>query len=106
MDALARGDSKKLAQLSFIEGVSQQDLEKKWDATVQGASRYYRWGWRPHLATQASDSVAAVSFQVTRDWDLPGSYEEKFELPMLKRDGQWKVDVRRIDRRMYPFLPR
>ena len=34
------------------------------------------------------------------------SYPEFFELPMRKVDGQWKIEVGAIDRKMYPGLPR
>lgn len=106
MDALARQDSKKLADLSFVQGKEVAEVQKDWEALLNGPAKYYRFYWNHSQTVQSGADIAAVRFQVTRDVDSGMSYEEKFELPMVKKNGAWKVDVRRVDRRMFPFLPR
>ncbi len=49
---------------------------------------------------------AAVSLSVWRNYFSGISYDEKFELPMIKQEGKWLVDVRGINREMFPALPR
>ncbi len=47
-----------------------------------------------------------VRMMVIRNAERDGAYEEKFELPLVKKDGKWKVEVLGLDRRLYPGLPR
>lgn len=106
MDALARHDVKTLAANSFMEGLDEQQMGQRWEATVKGPARYYRFTWKVTGTVQASPDKAAMQMMVMRDSDYATSYEEKYELPLVNVKGKWKVDVRRLDRRIFPYLPR
>lgn len=106
MDALARHDSQKLGQLSHVSGQSSEQMAQRWEKLVNGPAKHFRFYWRISGTSQASGDTAAVQMFVERDQGAPTAYEEKFELPMVKVEGQWKVDIRRLDRRIFPFLPR
>ena len=105
LTALAKGDSKTLAETSFIEGVSQDELQKKWEATHE-VTKYWQFNYMIQDTTQQDANNAAVVMQWVKNATSQASYGEKYELPLAKRDGKWKVDVRGISREMYPALPR
>jgi hypothetical protein len=105
LTALAKGDSKTLAETSFIDGVSQEELQKKWEATHE-VTKYWQFNYMIQDSTQQDANNAAVVMQWVKNATSQSSYGEKYELPLAKRDGKWKVDVRGISREMYPALPR
>jgi hypothetical protein len=101
--ALARGDVDTLMDLSYFEG-DRQSLRIQWDYATKVAGPYYRFTWRIVTEKIASEQSAAVKTQFERDYG-PGSYPENIDIPLVKSDGRWKVDVRGLYRRMYPALP-
>jgi hypothetical protein len=106
MEALAKHDVDTLTKMTMMTGASQDNIRKQWDFSVNKAERYYEFGYRIESSAQANDHAASVKVQMTKDIDHPGSYEELMELPMVKVDGQWKVDVRALSRDFYNCLPR
>jgi hypothetical protein len=106
MSALAKGDVDTLTKMSYIDGESPDHIRKEWDFAVNEVAKHYRFTWRITSARETGKESAAVSMQVARNADSGGAYEEKFELPLQKVDGDWKVDVTNISRDMYPGLPR
>ena len=106
MDALARGDAKTLADLSHLPGLDAQQREAAWKKSVTDYGKHYVFAWKVISVVDASETTSAIKLQVNRDLMSQSSYPENFELPMVKADGKWKVDVRRIDRRLYPGMPR
>jgi len=105
MAALAKADVKKLAQVGLLEGVDAQKAEAIWRQTLD-RSEYFRFQWRVKNTTQPTDDTASVVMDYIKNADSPSAYPENYSLPMMKIDGKWKVDVRRIPRDMYPDLPR
>lgn len=107
MEALGSGDTKKLTKMSWMDGLSPEQIERKWEYTTQTAGRTYRFKWQLLADTQPTPDQAIVRLWVWRDYNnRSSSYEEKFEVPLLKKDGKWVVDVKRLNRLMYPGLPR
>jgi hypothetical protein len=106
MIALAKADTKKLAELSFIEGNDNPTLEKKWDKTVNKVAKHFIFNWRVVASSMATPERASVDLQFTKNLDNPASYEEKFGIPLEKIDGKWRVMVGELDREMFPGLPR
>lgn len=104
--ALAKADTKTLARVSHMEGISEPELEKKWDKTVNQVAKHFIFTWRVVASSQASPERASVDLQFTKNLDNPSSYEEKFGIPLEKIDGKWKVLVSELDREMFPGLPR
>lgn len=105
MVALSKGDAKRLTELSYFPGVSPEEVQKKWDFTVD-AGKYYRFTWRITNVSQSDETSGAATMQVTRNAASGSSYEEKHQLPLVKTDDGWKVDVPSINRLLYPALPR
>lgn len=105
MDALARGDVDGLVQTSFVPGKSSEELRKDWEFTTKTVAKYYRFRWKITSSNVVNDESATVRLAVERNYG-PGSYEENYGLPLLKVNGEWKVDASGISREMYPGLPR
>lgn len=106
MSALAKADTAALSDLTYLGSDDKAAIESKWKKTFE-RSAGYAFTWRIVSSTTGPEGKSgAVRLQVTRNADKPGGYEEKFELPMVMRDGKWKVEVDGISREMFPFLPR
>ena len=106
MTALATGDVDKLTALSYVGDEKPDEIKKQWEFATKTAGAHYAFFWRITSADQQSESSGAVRMQIKRNADQPGSYDEAFQLPMTKVNGEWKVDVKGISRQMYPALPR
>jgi hypothetical protein len=102
MDALARGDAKRLTDLSYTPDDSLEDLQKKWEFTVTYPGKHYWFKWAIKSEVEESDTDAKVMMGV----DVGKGYEDNFTLPMTKQQGKWKVDAYGISRALYPGLPR
>ena len=106
MLALGERDVETLVRLSSAPGETPDQLRKEWRYATEIAGKRYRFAFRILMAKEANDNTASVALHVFRNADLDTTYPEKFELPMLKVDGNWLVEIRGINRQMYPALPR
>ena len=106
MDALARGDVETLTKLSVIGDEPKASIRKKWDFAVNKAAPYYRFTWSVAGGEETKGDGALVRVKVSRNVGGGGSYEENFQLPLVKTDDGWKVEVAGINREMFPGLPR
>ncbi|MBC8064912.1 MAG: DUF4878 domain-containing protein [Chlorobia bacterium] len=105
LTALAKGDAKTLASLSFMDGLPEAEIEKKWQET-HDASKFWTFAYQIQDSNEQDANTATVRLQWIKNAMSGSAYEEKYELPLLKVGGKWKVDVRGISREMYPSLPR
>jgi hypothetical protein len=103
--ALSKGDAKTLAENSYMEGVSPSEAEKRWAKTYE-TSKYWVFAYQILDTKEQDANNATVRLDWIKSANSGSSYSEKYELPMVRKDGQWKVDVRGISREMYPALPR
>jgi len=109
MSALAKGDIKTLTDMTYLRGENREQIEKQWKFAVEEVSPNYLFRWDINHGRELSGSTASVSIKVWRNAMSQSTYDEKFELPLVKNaetDGKWKVDVTGINREMYPGLPR
>jgi len=106
MEALQHHDVDTLTQMTKMDGASEADIHKQWDFAVNNAEKYYAFGYKVEGASQSGKDNASVKISMIRDIDHPGSYEEQTELPMVKVNGDWKVDVRATSRDFFNCLPR
>ena len=106
MVALGKGDADTLAKLSYLGNDDQATRLKEWQQCIE-VGRHYVFTWRITDVTQSTPDSAAIQMQMRRNLQLAmGKDEMKFELPMRKINGAWKVDVGSMDREIYPALPR
>jgi hypothetical protein len=102
--ALARKDAKEVAALSYMGPIDEAEKVKRWQKTLE-ATKYWRFNYAITDTSQQDANNATVRMKWIKAADQGGAFEEKYELPMVKKDGNWKVDVRAISREMYPSLP-
>ncbi len=105
MIALQHHDVDTLTKMSKMDGESEDQIRKQWDFAVNTAEKYYVFTYRIDHAAQSSPTTASVTIQMTKDADKPGSYEDLAQLPMVKDNDQWKVDVRALSRDFYNCIP-
>lgn len=103
--ALANQDGKTLVKTSYLEGLTDDQALQQWQKTLD-RTLYYRFTWRIKSAVVSSDNSASVALDFYRNASRSSGYAENYALPLVKVDGKWKVDVRQINRTMYPALPR
>ena len=105
LTALGQGDVDKLAQLSVIGGADEAKRKEMWQTTMK-RSRHYLFVWRITNVVKNTPDSAVATLDFRRNVQLRmGQDSEKFELPLIKKDGDWKVDVQSMDRAMFPGLP-
>lgn len=105
MNALGKGDITTLTAMSDMPGTSQEEIRDAWKRTTT-IGKHYIFTYKINSTLDANDQTSMVRMMVVRNADREGGYEEKFELPLVKKDGKWKVEVMGLDRRLYPGLPR
>lgn len=103
--ALAKGDVKTLVDLSYYPTKSKEQLTEEYTFATTKAAPYYRFVWKLKHSKETDDQTAAVTTQFIRAADDMQSAEEKVEIPLVKVDGKWKVDVAGLSRIIYPALP-
>lgn len=106
LKALYFGDVETLTKMSYLGNDTEDQMRKKWDFAVNRAGKYYLFAYRITGGKQVSDDTAQVTMQFIKDAANPGSYEEKYEIPLVKVGNEWKVDVKGMNRTIYPALPR
>jgi hypothetical protein len=106
MIALARGDVETLTRMSHMPGESEESVRRQWDRAVNVVGPYYRFRWQVLTQTVPDERTANVQLWVWRNAASPGAFEEKFGIPLVRVDGDWRIDVRGINRGMFPGMPR
>lgn len=104
MAALKARDTKTLAEMSLVDGMSKDQVEAEWKKCMD-TTAYYNFLYSVKGADTPKEGEALVRLSVTR---TPGfsSYDENFQFKMVRQASGWKVDVGTINRDFYPFLPR
>lgn len=105
MSALGKGDVDTLTSMTYLGNSTPEEVRKQWDFAVNHAGKYYNFHYRITSAAASDDKTAAVNMQLMKNSDQPGSYEEAFEIPLVKVGDEWKVDVRGMSTEIYPGLP-
>ena len=106
MSALVEGDPDKLTELSYFPSGTKKELRDQWEFSTKVAGKLYIFAWNIKFAKQADDKTVGVAMEVTRNAQSPASYPENYQLPLVKQDGKWLVDVSAISREMYPAMPK
>jgi hypothetical protein len=106
MSALAAGDAETLTRLSSSKGMRPETLLDQWKFTTGTAAKYFSFRWSFDAITSERDDTATVKFSILHFVGQYGSQTDKFELPMVREDGQWKVAVNQLSRNLFPGLPR
>ena len=106
MAALAAGDAEALTELSYSDDVTKEEMLDMWKYATQVSGRYFTFTYNVTGESMPSDDTAVVNMMYAERAGMSGSVEVPYELPMKLVDGEWKVDVFALNRKMYPGLPR
>jgi hypothetical protein len=104
MRALALHDAATLAKLSIIGDDDEATRRKKWEKTLD-RGKHYIFTYKLDSVKEIDANKALVRVMLAGNANQAGSVDEKFELTMVKVDGDWKVVVPELSRRLFPSLP-
>ena len=105
MSALAKHDVDTLTNMTYLNGRDKEEVRKKWDFAVNKAGKHYLFLWKITSSKNVDENNASVTLLMMRNARNVSSYEEKFDIPVVKENGEWKVDVSAISRDVFPALP-
>ena len=106
MAALAEGDAETLTDLSYLEGITREEMLAKWEYTTGVVGPYFPFAYEIKGESHPSDDQAIVWMMYTPNFGMSGSYDDRYELDLHRTDDGWKVDAFAISRDMFPGLPR
>jgi hypothetical protein len=106
MTALAKGDVDTLTKMSFLGKRTPEEIRDMWKFTTGVSGKYYNFRYRITSSRQADANSGTVTMMFTKDAESPSAFEEKREIPLVRVNDEWKVDVANLSRDMYPGLPR
>jgi uncharacterized membrane protein YvbJ len=106
MEALGHGDTAKLVDITYVRNGDKEALRKAYDFATHEAGKNYSFYWTIKDEHQADPNTASVQLSVRRNARRMSSFDENFEIPLVRQDGKWLVDVAGINTLMYPALPR
>lgn len=106
MTALAEGNVQKLTELSYMGDESKEQVEKQWDYACHVAGPHYIFTYTVKGTVESEPETAAVKLSIIRDANKPGVTDDYYEIPLTKQNGKWLVDVRSLNYKLYPALPK
>ena len=103
MAALSQRDLKTLADMTYVEGKSPEQIKAEWKSCLD-ANEYYRFTYNVVGADTPKEGEAMVRITLQKNV-TSSSYDENYTLKMFKKPDGWKVDVANLNRDLYPWLP-
>lgn len=105
MTALSKGDVATLTSMSHLPD-PEAPIEEQWRDTFENKAKNYVFAWQLQGSEKMSDDEAVVKVLIV-EYRGPELHENDItNLPLTKRDGQWKVNLRSLSRLFFPGLPR
>lgn len=105
MTAWCKADEPTLTKMSFMGDLPAEEISKRWKKSLDNA-KYVHFTWVLVGSEQLSDDEGTVRLKVTCPSDSPSSYDQSFQLKMLRVKGDWKVDIQALPRDIIPMIPR
>lgn len=105
MSALSKGDVATLSKMSYLPE-PELPIDQQWRETFENRAKNYVFAWRLEGSEKMSSDEAVVKVLIV-EFRGPELHEKDVaNLPLTKRDGEWKVDLRSLTRTFFPGLPR
>jgi len=105
IEALATKDVDKLTEMSYLES-PQTPLKEQWDIAVNERAKNFVFMWLYESSRQSSPEEAVVRLTLVEFRGPEQKETEPYEIPLIKRDGRWKIDLASLTRKFFPALPR
>ncbi len=103
--ALGKGDIETVLQTSTFGEQPDEEMRPKWQQTLD-RSKYYRFAMQIKETTYTNDEEATVAVEMYQNVTNINVASKRFQIPVVKINGEWKVDARSLTRQAYPALPR
>ncbi len=105
MTALGTGDVDKLTEMTYLPD-PESDIKSQWRHTFENSARNYVFGWKFGTTEKDGTDRAVVRVTIT-EFRGPEHHEnDQANLPLVRIDGKWMVDMRSLSRTFFPGLPR
>jgi type II secretory pathway pseudopilin PulG len=104
MQALASHDVDTLTEMSYLEH-PHAPIREQWDLCVNHLAKNYVFLWSYEGLRQPTPDEAVVRMNFTEFLGPEPHQTDSFEVPLVKKDGIWKVDLASLTRKFFPGLP-
>jgi hypothetical protein len=105
MAALAAGDVDTLTEMTYLPD-PESDIKEQWQETFETTAKNYVFGWQFGTTEKDRDDRAVVRVIVT-EFRGPETHEnDQANIPLIRKDDKWMVDMRSLSRTFFPGLPR
>lgn len=105
MVALTKGDVATLTRMTYLPD-PVAPISEQWEEAFSSKARNYVYGWKFESSQKLNDDEAVVKVLIV-EFRGPELHEKDVtNLPLVRKDGEWKVDVRSLTRGFFPGLPR
>jgi len=106
MEGLANQDLATLNEYSFLESPSKP-IQDQWKYCFDVAAKGMPFVWRIGESRMTGDDHAVVEVFLVQ-FSIGGAKEsdEAFQIPLVRRNGRWQVDLVGVPRDFFPGLPR
>jgi len=105
MAALAKGDVDKLTEMTYLPE-PESDIKSQWKHTFETSARNYVFGWQFGSTEKDGSDRAVVRVTITEFRGPETHGNDEANLPLIRKDGKWMVDMRSLSRSFFPGLPR
>lgn len=103
--ALGKADMEGVLRSSTFGGLPDDEVRPKWQQCFD-RTKYYRFALQIKETSYSNPEEATVAVDMFQNAANPNLGSKRFQIPVVKIDGEWKVDVRSMTRQAYPALPR
>jgi len=105
LTALGKADVKGIMATSTFGDEPAEVVRAKWEKCLE-RTEFYRFSWLIKSTSSTSPDEGNVSVEMYKDAGNISTYPSKAEIPVVRINNEWYVDVRAMDREIYPALPR
>lgn len=103
--ALGKADIDTVLESSTFGERPDEEMRPKWEQCLE-RSKYYRFAMQIKETTYTNDEEATVAVDMYQNVTNVNIASKRFQIPVVKINGEWKVDARSLTRQAYPALPR
>ncbi len=102
---LAKGNVDEVMAVSKFGDQPDETVRKKWEVCLHRAE-YFRFYWKILETFNPSADEAIVAINIYTGAAANEATEKRYQIPMIKDNGEWFVDAQSLNRDIFPALPR
>lgn len=105
LTGLAKGNVDEVMAVSKFGDQPDETVRKKWEVCLH-RSEYFRFYWKILETFNPSPDEAIVAINIYTGAAANEATEKRYQIPMIKDNGEWFVDAQSLNRDIFPALPR